>query len=148
MISPEILGYPKKMDPTDTSEEKVAMTKLIQEATALVDSAGLCIFTSFGLWGDDYRDLLNSFFGWDLSTEEYIKIGERIWNAERIFNLEAGLKAEEDTLPPRMINEPMPEGPYKGQTSKVKEMMPVYYKLRGWNPDGTVSDAKKQELGL
>lgn len=148
MISPEILGYPKKMDPLDIGEEKVAMTKLIQEATALVDAAGLCIFSSFGLWGDDYRDLLNAFFGWDLPTEEYIKIGERIWNAERIFNLEAGLKAEDDILPSRLINDPMPEGPHKGQTSKVKEMLPVYYKLRGWNPDGTVPEDKKQQLGL
>ncbi len=148
MISPEILGYPVKMDPHDISDEKVKMLILFQNLTALIDAAGLCIFTTFGLGADDYRDMLNAALGWDLSTEDYLKIGERIWNAERLFNLKAGLTTEEDTLPKRLTEEPMPEGPNKGHVVHLKEMLPRYYALRGWNARGDITKEKIKDLGL
>ncbi len=149
MISPEILGYPVKMDPHDISDEKVKMLIAFQDLTAVIDAAGLCLFTTFGLVGDDYRDLLNAALGWDLTTEDYMKIGERIWNAERLFNLKAGLNPrEEDTLPKRLTEEPMPEGPNKGHVVRLKEMLPRYYELRGWNADGTIPKEKLKELEL
>lgn len=149
MISPEILGYPKKMDPHDISDEKIKMVITFQHITALIDAAGLCLFSTFGLWADDYRDLLNAALGWNLTTEEYLKIGERIWNAERIFNLKAGLNPlEEDTLPKRFLEEPAPEGPNKGRVVRLKEMLPRYYALRGWMLDGRISVEKLRELDL
>ncbi|RLF90634.1 aldehyde ferredoxin oxidoreductase [Thermococci archaeon] len=149
MISPEILGYPYKMDPHDISDEKVKMVILFQDLTALIDAAGLCVFTTFGLGADDYRDLLNAALGWDFSTEDYLKIGERIWNAERLFNLKAGLDPlKEDTLPKRILEEPMPEGPHKGHVVRLKEMLPRYYKFRGWTEDGRIPEEKLKELGL
>jgi aldehyde:ferredoxin oxidoreductase len=149
MISPEILGYPKKMDPHDISDEKINMLILFQHLTAVIDSAGLCLFSTFGLWADDYADLLNAALGWNYSTEDYLKIGERIWNAERLFNLKAGLKPlEEDTLPKRLLEEPVPSGPNKGRVVRLREMLPRYYKLRGWNEDGTIPVEKLRELGL
>ncbi|MFA4646820.1 aldehyde ferredoxin oxidoreductase [Pyrococcus kukulkanii] len=149
MISPEILGYPYKMDPHDISDEKVKMVILFQDLTALIDAAGLCVFTTFGLGADDYRDLLNAALGWDFSTEDYLKIGERIWNAERLFNLKAGLDPlKEDTLPKRLLEEPMPEGPHKGHVVRLKEMLPRYYKFRGWTEDGRIPEEKLKELGL
>ncbi|MFA4669508.1 aldehyde ferredoxin oxidoreductase [Pyrococcus kukulkanii] len=149
MISPEILGYPYKMDPHDISDEKVKMVILFQDLTALIDAAGLCLFTTFGLGADDYRDLLNAALGWDFSTEDYLKIGERIWNAERLFNLKAGLDPlKEDTLPKRLLEEPMPEGPHKGHVVRLKEMLPRYYKFRGWTEDGRIPEEKLKELGL
>ncbi|AAL80470.1 aldehyde ferredoxin oxidoreductase [Pyrococcus furiosus DSM 3638] len=149
MISPEILGYPYKMDPHDVSDDKIKMLILFQDLTALIDSAGLCLFTTFGLGADDYRDLLNAALGWDFTTEDYLKIGERIWNAERLFNLKAGLDpARDDTLPKRFLEEPMPEGPNKGHTVRLKEMLPRYYKLRGWTEDGKIPKEKLEELGI
>jgi len=149
LISPEILGYPFKMDPHDISDEKVKMLILFQDLTAVIDAAGMCVFTTFGLGGDDYRDLLNAAFGYNLSTDEWLKIGERIWNAERLFNLKAGLIPErDDTLPKRLTEEPMPAGPNKGHVVRLKEMLPRYYALRGWNPDGTMPEEKIKELGL
>ncbi|AFK22460.1 aldehyde ferredoxin oxidoreductase [Pyrococcus sp. ST04] len=149
MISPEILGYPYKMDPHDISDEKVKMVILFQDLTALIDAAGLCLFTTFGLGADDYRDMLNAALGWDFSTDDYLKIGERIWNAERLFNLKAGLDPlKEDTLPKRLLEEPMPEGPHKGHVVRLKEMLPRYYKFRGWTEDGRIPEEKLKELGL
>ncbi|ASA78252.1 aldehyde ferredoxin oxidoreductase family protein [Thermococcus sp. 5-4] len=149
MISPEILGYPYKMDPHDIGDEKVKMVILFQDLTALIDAAGLCVFTTFGLGADDYRDMINAATGWDFSTEEYLKIGERIWNAERLFNLRAGLDPlKEDTLPKRLLEEPVRNGPNKGHVVRLHLMLPKYYKFRGWTEDGKITEEKMKELGI
>ena len=150
MISPEILGYPYKMDPHDIGDDKIKMLIIFQDLSAVIDAAGLCLFTTFGLGADDYRDMLNAALGWDFSTEDYLRIGERIWNAERLFNLKAGLDPErDDTLPKRFLEEPMPEGPNKGHVVRLKEMLPRYYKMRGWTEDGrAITEEKLKELGL
>ncbi len=80
--------------------------------------------------------------------EECITIGERIWNMERQFNLKAGLTAKDDTLPPRILREGIPEGPAKGMVGKLSEMLPEYYRLRGWESTGIPSKAKLKELAL
>ncbi|KUK18618.1 aldehyde ferredoxin oxidoreductase family protein [Thermococcus sibiricus] len=149
MISPEILGVPVKLDPHDVSEEKAKWVKIFQDLTAVIDSAGLCLFTSFALGADDYAEMLNAATGFELTTDEWLKAGERIWNIERIFNLKAGLVPEkDDTLPKRFLEEPMPEGPNKGHVVKLHEILPKYYKLRGWNEKGYPTEEKLKELGL
>ncbi len=137
------------MDPHDISDDKVKMLILFQDLSAVIDAAGLCLFTTFGLGADDYRDMLNAALGWDFSTEDYLKIGERIWNAERLFNLKAGFDpAKDETLPKRFLEEPMPEGPNKGHVVRLKEMLPRYYALRGWTEDGRIPKEKAEELGI
>ena len=54
----------------------------------------------------------------------------------------------EDTLPARLLNEPIPEGPAKGMVSHLPEMLPEYYKLRGWDSKGIPTTGKLEELGL
>ena len=77
-----------------------------------------------------------------------MKAGERIYNLERIFNLGAGFTAADDTLPKRLLEEPIPEGPSKGYVCKLDEMLPEYYELRGWDKEGRPTDAKLKELNL
>lgn len=149
MISPEILGVPQKLDPHDISEEKVKWVKLFQDLTAVIDSSGMCLFTSFALGADDYADLLNAATGFDFSTDEWLKNGERIWNLERLFNIKAGLNpAKEDTLPERLLEEPMPEGPHKGHVVRLSELLPKYYKVRGWDEKGYPTEERLKELNL
>ena len=76
------------------------------------------------------------------------KIGERIWNLERDFNNQAGFTAKDDTLPKRLLTEPAKTGPAKGLTSKLPEMLPKYYEVRGWNADGTLKPETRARLGL
>ncbi|MDN5320343.1 MAG: aldehyde:ferredoxin oxidoreductase [Thermococcaceae archaeon] len=149
MISPEILGVPVKLDPHDVSEEKAKWVKIFQDLTAVIDSAGLCLFTSFALGAEDYADLLNAATGFDFTADEWLKAGERVWNIERIFNLKAGLIPEkDDTLPKRFLEEPMPEGPNKGHVVRLHELLPKYYKARGWDEKGYPTEEKLKELGL
>ena len=74
--------------------------------------------------------------------------GERTWNLERLFNMKAGLTGKDDTLPKKLLEEPMPEGPAKGHVCRLDEMLPEYYKLRGWDENGVPTDEKLKELGL
>ena len=92
----EVLGIPEKVD-RFALEGKAALAKLFQDLTAVIDSLGLCLFTSFALKADDYRDLYNAITGADWTTADLLTAGERIWNLERLFNLAAGIDPSEDT---------------------------------------------------
>ncbi|MFB0919085.1 MAG: aldehyde ferredoxin oxidoreductase family protein [Clostridiaceae bacterium] len=146
MISPEVLGAPEKLD-RFTTENKALWTKIFQDLTAFIDSAGLCLFTSFALGAPEYRAMLNEITGYNFTDEDVLKAGERIYNLERMFNEKAGITAETDTLPPRLIKDGIPEGPSKGEVARLDITLPEYYELRGWQ-GGVVSEAKKAELGL
>jgi len=146
-IAVEVLGCGAKLDPHAT-KDKPAWTKLFQDLTAAIDASGGCIFGTFGMGGDNYAELLSALTGINYTTEEYIKAGERIWNLERLFNLRAGLTAADDTLPERLLKSPVKAGPAKGEVSHVPEMLPEYYKLRGWNEKGVPTKDCLAKLAL
>ncbi len=147
LIAPEVLGVPEKLDPQSTAG-KAQWVKIFQDLTAVIDSSGLCLFSSFALGADDYRDLLAVATGVDYTTEELLVCGERIWNMERMFNLDAGMRPESDTLPERLLSEPMPEGPQKGNVARLGEMLPEYYRLRGWDEAGIPTSECLKSLGI
>ncbi len=147
MISPEVLGVPSPVDRFST-QGKAELVKHFQDVFAIVDSLVVCKFTTFALWVDDYLEMLNAVTGWNLTKEEFLKIGERIYNAERAFNvLSFGDGREYDTLPKRLLQEPMPEGPAKGKVVELNKMLDEYYKVRGWK-DGRPTRSKLEELDL
>lgn len=136
MISPEILGYPEKLD-RFSLEGKAAYAKIFHDLTAVIDSLGLCIFTTFGLGVQDYVDMYNVVVGGKLhDAESIMEAGDRIWTLEKLFNLEAGIDSSHDTLPKRLLKEPIPEGPSKGCVHKLSELLPEYYAVRGWDKNG------------
>ncbi len=146
-ISPEVLGVPEKIDQFAT-EGKEIWVKGFQDLTAAIDSAGVCLFTTFGLGAPEIAAQLQANTGEDYTADNIVSIGERINNLERLFNFKAGLSATDDNLPERMYSLPIKSGPAKGMTSKVKQMLPAYYKLRGWSNDGVPTQAKLKELEL
>jgi aldehyde:ferredoxin oxidoreductase len=101
-----------------------------------------------GVWIDDIIPLLETATGNSYREEDLLSLGERIWNLERLFNIEAGFTGTDDTLPRRMLEEPMPEGPAQGQVCKLQEMLPEYYTIRGWSDRGVPTEEKKVSLGL
>jgi aldehyde:ferredoxin oxidoreductase len=146
-ISVEVFGIPKKMDPFVTAG-KPEVSKLFQDVAAFVDSTGICLFTTFGIGADDIHPMLEHATGAGYTLEECLKVGERVWNLERLFNLKAGISGKDDTLPPRILREGIPEGPAKGMVGKLPEMLPEYYRLRGWDAQGVPSRKKLRELAL
>lgn len=147
MISPEILGSPEKLD-RFTMEGKADWVKIFQDLTAVIDSLGICLFTSFALGAQDYADLYNAATGESLSVEELLACGDRIFNHERLFNLAEGYTSKDDTLPKRLLEEPMPAGPSKGHVHPLDKMLPKYYEVRGWAADGVPTAAKRRALGI
>ena len=147
LISPEILGLPEALD-RFSLEGKAVWVKAFQDLTAVIDSLGLCLFTSFALCADDYRDIFNAIVGEDWTTDKLLEAGERIWNLERTFNLNAGILPEQDKLPKRLLEEPIPDGPSKGHVHRLAELLPQYYKERGWNEKGIPTEERLTKLGI
>ena len=147
LISPEILGAPEKLDPYVT-KGKPQWVKTFQDLTASIDASGMCLFTSFALGPEDYADLLTATTGMKIDTAELLKVGERIWNLQKLYNIKRGFGRKDDTLPARLLNEPLKEGAPTGQVSRIAEMLDEYYTLRGWDKEGTPTPEKRKELGL
>ncbi|MEM0000503.1 MAG: aldehyde ferredoxin oxidoreductase family protein [Desulfurococcaceae archaeon] len=147
MIAPEILGMPQLLDRFET-RGKAEWLKKFQDVFATLDSLVVCKFVTFAYWSDVIAEQLSAVTGWNVTVEEFERVGERIYNAERVFNaLAFGDGEEYDTLPRRLLEEPMPEGPSKGHVVRLSEMLPEYYKVRGW-VKGRPTRAKLEELGL
>lgn len=126
-----------------------------QHFTAVDDSLVLCRFTSergFGMMlNDSYARMIGTITGWDLTVGEVERIGERICNLERAFNVREGLSRKDDTLPYRVLHEPIPSGPSRGMycpPAELDAMLDEYYRLRGWSRDGIPTPEKLRELEL
>ncbi len=146
-IASEVLGIPVKTEQTDT-DGKAELVKAFQDATALVDSAGLCIFTTFA-WGmDNIAPQIDAACEGDWSVDNCLEVGERVWNMERLFNQAAGFTADDDKLPKRLLEEAIKSGPTEGQVNRLGEMLPKYYEIRGWSPQGEPTDETRQRLSL
>lgn len=146
-ISPEVLGLPEKIDPESTAD-KPAWVKAFQDLTAAVDSSGMCLFTTFALGADAIASQIATATGVPYTGDDIVRIGEKVWNMEKLYNMRAGFTKKDDSLPVRMTEEPVPEGPMKGNISHVAEILDAYYEARGWDSDGAPSPAKLEELGL
>jgi aldehyde:ferredoxin oxidoreductase len=146
-VASEILGIPVKTDPL-VPDGKAELVKAFQDATAIFDSAGICVFTSFAWTLQDIAPQLEAACDGDWSLENLGVVGERIWNLERQFNLAAGFTAADDTLPKRLLSEPAKTGPAKGKVNELHKMLPGYYQARGWTPDGRPTQETLSRLGL
>ncbi len=146
-VASEVLGIPVKTDPLVT-DGKAGLVKAFQDATAVFDSAGVCVFTTFAWTMADLQPQLAAACDDAYTLDELNMIGERIWNMERDFNNRAGFTKADDNLPKRLMTEPAKTGPAKGLVSGLDKMLPEYYAERGWTPEGTLTEATRSRLGL
>ena len=127
---------------------KAAIVKTTQDKNAAVDSSGCCAFAG-NAWGlEDYAAQIHGACEGDWDADRLMEVGERIYNLERMFNLEAGMTKADDTLPQRMLKEAAKSGAGKGHVAELDKMLPEYYELRGWDPDGNVPQQARQRLNL
>jgi aldehyde:ferredoxin oxidoreductase len=143
----ELLNVHEKIDPWDI-EGKPQLVKDYQDNTAVMDSLGLCSWPLMGLKFKNYVPMVNSCLGTSYTADNLLEVGERIWNLERLFNLQAGFSSDDDILPGRLNSEPIPEGPAEGQVSRLQEILPEYYHLRGWSDKGDPLPTTLNALGL
>lgn len=147
MLGPEILGVPKMVDRFATLG-KAGLLINLQNLNAVLDSLSVCKFTAFAMKEDYYARQLGAVWGETVEPQELLSLGERIWNAERLFNLAAGFTRDDDTLPPRLLHEPVADGPSAGQVVDLPPMLDEYYISRGWDEAGVPTAVKLERLGL
>ncbi len=119
---------------------------------AIFDSIILCKF-SRGIWNgyDDIAKIYTQVTGIPYTGEEMRRTGERINNLARIYNIREGLTRADDTVPPRVMNDPIPSGVSKGSRVTQEDLnilLDGYYEARGWTPEGVPKSEKLKELGL
>ncbi|MBC8485490.1 MAG: aldehyde ferredoxin oxidoreductase family protein [Bacteroidetes bacterium] len=147
LISTEALTTPFAVNRFE-SKGKPGLTKLYQDLTATIDSMVACLFTSFALNPDLYANLVGSVTGIEMDGKALLKTGERIWTIEKLFNLREGKSRKDDTLPKRLLDEPLPSGLSKGYKIEFDAMLNEYYQVRGWTNEGIPTSEKLEELGL
>jgi aldehyde:ferredoxin oxidoreductase len=110
------------------------IVKDLEDALTVFDCMGTCKFMGMALAAEDWVDMIANCVGWELSAGDFRKIGERVYNLARAFSIREGLTRADDSLPKRLLEEPLPEGAAEGHTiQKLDESLDTYYELRGWD---------------
>ncbi len=148
-IGDELLATEGRMD-LHSQEFKAELVKTQQDLFCMVNCSGMCLFATFAVNLKQITPFLHAATGLDVfsSSDEVMKVGERVNNLVRLFNIREGLTQELDTLPKRFFSEPLTEGPGRNRVVKLDQMKAEYYFVRGWNADGVPADKKLKELGL
>ena len=127
---------------------KAEACKTSQDDVSAIDSVGICLFTASAWDLGDLADQLDAACEGEWTADRLRESGERTWNLERLFNMKAGLTMADDTLPPRMLNDPVKTGTAKGNVNELDVMLPEYYSLREWSESGVPTDAVLKRLDL
>jgi aldehyde:ferredoxin oxidoreductase len=147
MLGPEVLALPHLIDRFAT-QGKSGIVSVHQDSAAVIDSLVYCKFANLAVAEEFFARTLTAVTGEHFSEDDLMKVGERVWNLERLYNLREGFTAADDTLPERLLNEPVPEGPSAGWTAKLAPMLEEYYQFRGWDENGVPKPEKLAELQL
>ena len=143
----EILGAPKIINRFSISG-KADQLILKQNQSAIEDSLIVCKFVGYALGFDFQVRFMQAITGKDISITDLIRIGERIYNLERLFNIREGFSRKDDTLPERFLKEPLKKGPSKEKIVPLERMLKEYYKVRGWDENGIPTNDLLNKLSL
>jgi len=150
-LIPYGLKDPNKVDRFEESGKGYA-SRILHDFGIIPDVIGMCKFYIYaGLTPDDVSEQISALTGWNVDGRELLKVGERVYNLQRMFNVREGIGRKDDQLPKRVKS--VPEF---GKYSKVPEsaiknyeaMLDEYYEARGWDKNGIPTEIKLEELGL
>ncbi|HEY5668419.1 MAG TPA: aldehyde ferredoxin oxidoreductase family protein, partial [Anaerolineales bacterium] len=147
MLGPEVLALPRLIDRFAT-QGKAGIVSVHQNSAAVIDSLVYCKFTNMAVAEEFFARTLSAVTGEHFTADDLMMVGERVWTLERLYNLREGFTKKDDTLPDRMLSEPVSDGPSKGFTVKLAPMLEEYYAFRGWDQNGVPKPEKLKELSL
>jgi len=144
------LGYDEyhKVHPHN-SEGKAELVAKLQDYMNVLNALGLCKFLLVGRIGPKIvSEWLNQVTGWNVDQRELMKIGERLHNLKRLYNIKLGVNKKDDTLPPRLLNLARNDGLAVGVLPDLDYMLKEYYIIREWDNNGIPKSDKIKELGI
>ena len=147
MVGLEVLGLPKLIDRFQV-QGKSSFVILHQNVSAAIDSLVLCKFTNMGVAEEYFARVLTAVTGVKYATGDLVKVGERVWNLEKLYNLREGFGRQDDTLPPRLLTDAPADGPSQGWVVQLEPMLKEYYRGRGWDDNGVPTAKKLVDLQL
>lgn len=137
---------------TRSVEDKGRLVKWLYDSRAVLESLPTCVFIVRGTLGIDMKTwlgLYNSCTGADCTLDEFIEIGERIVNLERAYIVREGFRREHDTVPRRMLEEPIIDRNIPPLGDNLKVMLDDYYGQRGWDEATAIpKEPTLRRLGL
>ncbi len=135
-----------KVDPL-AWEGKGELVMIFQNFHAFSDSMDICKFSAFAQGADEYALQYSAMVGVEITADDVLKTGERIYNLERHYNNLAGFGEGSDQLPKRFLEEPSTMPGSEGHVCELDDMLAEYYEKRGWE-NGVVPEAKLKELEI
>jgi len=130
-----------------------ALVRDSEDFAAVLDSLIVCKFLR-KCFTDFYREgaeLLSKVTGWDCTSDDLRRVGERIHNLKKLFNIREGWTSDDDWLPERLLTESLPTGIARGvalSPTELREMIQAYYAAREWDETGLIPEKKLSELDL
>jgi len=148
LTMPEI-GLSEPQDPYQV-EGKAEFTAKLQDLMTVMDALVLCRFSQVGKAVNvtNHVDWLNMITGWDIDIPEYMKIGERIFNLKRMYNVRVGTSRKDDFLPYRFLTLNRTGEDLNNQLPPLGRLLSDYYAYRHWDEEGIPTAGKMDELGL
>jgi aldehyde:ferredoxin oxidoreductase len=139
-VSLAFFGGAKEIPRWSLVQSPIAIRNM-QNLGILQDSLGICRFTGFAFPADPWSRMVSGVTGFDFSTTRLEEVANRIATLERLFNLEAGAKSENDALPERFSLEPILVGKEEKlvPSEAIEKMRKDYYEVRGWDGQGKPS---------
>jgi aldehyde:ferredoxin oxidoreductase len=139
-------------DPFQANPEEAHVLVDMENALTVLDAFGGCKFMGMLLPADELIELYENATGWDMTIDEFRTAGERIYNLTRAYNVREGASREDDVLPKRLSEDPLPGGPAEGMVNDpemLELMKDAYYDFRGWGrQSGIPTEEKLKELEL
>ena len=142
-------GSPYANDPYE-ERGKAELVVWHENFSAVVDAAEMCKYETFSTYAvtpEMLAGLLNAAVGSSRTAASLLEVGERIVTTEKLFNIRHAGPVR-DALPYRMLHDPLPEGPARGNVVDLEPMLDAYYALRGWDDRGVPGASALRRLSL
>ncbi len=149
----ELVGKWWKFEGVDrfSAKGKGYEVEIHENLMSIYDALGVCKFSRHMFFAEGFVDIIKAYMGYEMSLSELMVVGERIYNIEKAFNVREGFSRNDDTLPERVMKDPIPKGVSKGSyvsKEELEHMLDEYYQARGWSMDGVPTKIKLHELEL